>query len=150
MGRLPHGRKEEKKSKELGSAWRGIGCMMLVVLTVVSYYATGYLIQAINVSNRAEPFLPGALRSGIPNQPWVLYDYKFPSPAREFGPIKFDPPLTHIPIQLMPVQLAVTLMVSILLFGLSVVVWGIVNPPKLGPRDAPPPRRRRNQNDNVR
>jgi hypothetical protein len=149
MGRLTHGRKEEKKSTELAPIWRGIGCIMFAVLTIVSYFAADALIDAINVLNRNQPFLPGGLRRGIPNDPVVLYDYKFPQPAREIGPIKLDRPITNIPIQFKPVQLAITLVVSIVMFGLSVVVWGILNPPKLGPRDAPPPRRRA-RGDNVR
>jgi hypothetical protein len=38
------------------------------------------------------------------------------------------------------IQLGATLMLDVMFYGVMVVFWAILNPPKLGPHDAPPVR----------
>jgi hypothetical protein len=38
------------------------------------------------------------------------------------------------------VQVAATLLLDVMVYGVMVIFWAVLNPPKLGPHDAPPVR----------
>lgn len=148
MGRLNTFRPRESTAKkgEINPIWRGIGCVLFLVLTIGCYFAADFSITAINTANRANPFLPGGLRAGIPRQFVALYTHEFPRAVTEIGPIKLDKPIKTWPIGFDVVTLAFTLFLSIVVFSLISLVWAILNPPKLGPKDAPPVRRKVDSN----
>ena len=99
------------KPKTINPVWRGIGCVILVILTVGGYWLAGYLI-GLNL---------------------------FPLPTNLDIPVgKFF----TIPGK-MVLQVLATGLVDVLAYGVMVMAWAVINPPKRGPLDAPPPPRRR-------
>ena len=130
------------KKKGIDPIWRGIGCFMFLILTIGSYFVTDAALNAINDANQADPFLPAPFQRGIPRINYNFFTYEFPRAVTEIGPIKLDRPLKLVPFRLDFVALAATLLVSILAFSAMVIVWGALNPPRLGPKDAPPVRRK--------
>jgi hypothetical protein len=143
MGRLNmRPREADKPKKEINPVWRGLGCLSFIVLTVGCYFAADWTIEAINARNRTQAFLPGGLRSGIPRQFVTLIDYEFPKPVTEIVGVKLAQPLRTWRIGFDVVTLAFTLFLAILGFSIISLVWAILNPPKLGPKDAPPVRRK--------
>jgi hypothetical protein len=148
MGRLNmRPREATTKKKEVAPVWRGVGCIMFVILTVGSYFASGAIINALNEAHAKKPFLPGALaKSGIPTPYVVLFTYAFPREIHEIGPIKLEKPLRSFALRVDYVNLGFTVIFSILIYGMVVMVWAILNPVKLGPKDAPPPDRKIDRN----
>ncbi len=106
--------RKEKKPQGPHPLWRGIGCVMMVLIPVVSYAGASLLVDA-NLRHRWLPL------------PRVLY-----GPAAQ--PLLFA-------------ELAVGVILSLLGFVLLVVVYSFLNsilgPPRYGPMDAPPLRRKR-------
>lgn len=138
MGRMFRIREAKKPKKGVNPLWRGIGCVTFVLLTLGVYFGVGWAIEAINEANRREPFLTGPLAGGIRTLPIEIYTYEFPRAVTEFGPLRFDPPLRRIPITFDALNGMVALLTAILLYALMTMIWAFVNPPKLGPKDAPP------------
>jgi hypothetical protein len=99
--------------------WRGIGCILMIIIPVLSYAISVELINANFVKGWI--FIPGTLLRPIPL-----------------------PYLRSIPI--LPATLIVTLLLMILGFGVLVSIYSLIyrftGPPTLGPLDAPPERRR--------
>jgi hypothetical protein len=135
---------QEAKVKKQGidPIWRGIGCFMFLILTIGSYFVADAALNAINDANRANRFLPPPFAGGIPRNPITVFTYEFPRAVTEIGPIKFDRPIKLVPFRFEVISLALTLVVSLVAFGILVLVWGFLNPPRLGPKDAPPVRRK--------
>jgi hypothetical protein len=130
------------KKKGIDPVWRGIGCFMFLILTVGSYFVADAALNAINDANRVNRFLPAPFQGGIPRYNLNFYTYEFPRAVTEIGPLKLDRPIKTVPLRLEFISLAATLFISIVGFGLMVLIWGMLNPPKLGPKDAPPVRRK--------
>jgi hypothetical protein len=114
---------QSKKRKGPNPVWRGIGCLLMVVFIVGGYWLTGVLVRAYRAG--AWPNLP-----------------RLPIPMNDIPVGPFIVPVSKavIPIEftINPAQLMLTLVVMIVGFGLMALVWGIVNPVKPGPLDAPP------------
>ena len=108
-----------KPKQQMNPMWLGVGCVMLLVLTLGGYWAAGFLLDL----NRSQPFLP------------------FPVPAANSG-IVIIKGLPAVPAQIL-IRRGATLLVDIFAYAFMVIVYGIINPPRLGPQDAPPPERRR-------
>jgi hypothetical protein len=93
--------------------WQGIGCLMMVLIPLMSYAGAVLLVKA-NLQYRWVPFPREFI--GPPGRP-LLYG-----------------------------QLGVTVLLSMFGFLVFVIVYSIiyrfVGPPKYGPTDAPPARRR--------
>lgn len=141
MGRLNmRPREADQPKKGISPLWRGVGCLMFIVLTIGMYFAADLAIDAVNTANRAKPFLPGALRAGIPRAEVVLIDYKIP-PSMKVNGEPVPRPIERIYIHFDIVAVAVTLFLAIIAFSLVSLFWAMLNPPKLGPKDAPPVRR---------
>jgi len=93
--------------------WRGIGCLLLVVVPIISFAAARLLVQENS------------------RQGWIRI------PAEMRGSLA-------IPIlgPVYAVDLAVTILIIILAFGLLTVVYALLyrlfGPPRYGPLDAPP------------
>lgn len=93
--------------------WRGIGCIMLVVIPIVSFAAARLLVQ---MNTR---------------QGWI----RIPIEMRRSVEVPILGPV-------FAVDLAVTTLIVIIAFGLLTVVYALVyrlfGPPRYGPLDAPP------------
>jgi hypothetical protein len=143
-------RRPQKEAKlRVHPIWRGVGCLMLVVFTFGSYVASSVLISGLNEAHRRQPFLPFPFQGGIPAMDYTLGTYVFPEPVREwpipgYGPYKLVEPLRMIgPVKIEVTTWAFTLVLTMGLFAFSAVGWGVlVNPTRLAPGEAPPPRRR--------
>ncbi len=140
-------READKPKQGVNPVWRGVGCVMFVIMTVGMYWVADVSIKAINAAHRQDPFLPAPLNAGIPQQFVTLYSYPFPrGPVREIAGIPLSRPLSSLDIGIDIVNAAFALLGAILLYSLSVLVWAVLNPPKLGPRDAPPVHRKIDRN----
>ena len=147
MGRLNmRPREADLPKKGINPIWRGIGCFLFIALTVGCYFAADAVVEGINTRNRTQPFLPGGLRSGIPRQFVTLIDYEFPKPVTEVAGFKLDKPLRTWRVGFDVVTLAFTLFLAVIGFSVVSLVWAVLNPPKLGPKDAPPVRRKIDRN----
>lgn len=106
--------RSQKRPWGIHPVWQGIGCLMMVLIPVMSYAGAVLLVDA-NLQNR-----------------WV------PVPQEFIGPPGY--PLLYM-------QLGVTVLVSMFGFLFFVMVYSIMyrmmGPPKYGPTDAPPVRRRK-------
>ncbi len=98
--------------------WRGIGCLMLVLIPIFSFGVAGLLMEA-NVE-----------------QGWVAI------PRDLLGP-------PGMPVENLYVRLITTALLTVVLFGAYTVIYmfiyGLMGPPRYGPLDARPVRRKRTQ-----
>lgn len=123
---------EKPRPWDIHPVWRGIGCLLLLIIPVMAYAASVILVD-LNATNG-----------------WL------PSPYSLMRPIRIPflgllyPPLGE-PIPHLWANLLVTVLLSLLGFALFVafysVIYSLIGPPRYGPLDAPPlrppPRRRR-------
>jgi hypothetical protein len=145
---------QKPKERSLNPIWRGVGFVIIAVLTLGSYFAVSGGIKLINAANREKVFLPAPFGAqGIPALDLELGTYRFPRPVTQwpvpgYGPFTLDEPMYQIgPVKLEVTSLAITVLVSLIAYGVMSLVWGIVaNPTQLGPQDAPPPPRKRRTN----
>ncbi len=104
----------QKRPWSIHPVWQGIGCLMMVLIPIISYAAAVILVDA-NIQNRWVPIPPEFI--GPPGRP-LLYS-----------------------------QLGVTVLLSMFGFIIFVIFYTILyrvtGPPRLGPTDAPPIRRRK-------
>jgi hypothetical protein len=140
-------REANKPKQGVNPIWRGVGCVMFVFLTVGMYWTADVSIKAMNAAHREKPFLPAPLNAGIPQQHVTLFSYTFPrGPVREIAGIPLNPPLSQLNLGFDMINAAFALLGAIVVYSLSVLVWAVLNPPKLGPRDAPPVHRKIDRN----
>lgn len=150
MGRMNmRPREADQPKRELGAVWGGVGCLLVLVFTVGCYFLADWGIGAINQANRAQPFLPSNLRSGIPRQIVTVFDYSVP-PATKIGGVPVPRPVDRILIRFDLVAMAFTLILGLIASALLSLVWALLHPRNLGPKDAPPVRPRNNNRNNVR
>jgi CDP-diglyceride synthetase len=114
-----------KKAPSINPLWRGVGCLILILLAVGGYWAAGELLKL----NQRQPFLPFAIPANFS--------------------IVIIKGLPAIPGSVL-VQLGTMVLVDIFAYAVMVIVYGIINPPRLGPHDAPPPERRRGRKNMSR
>jgi hypothetical protein len=105
------------KKKGVHPIWRGVGFIILVLLTVGAFWLAGYLMEL----NWREPFLPFPVPRYFTVQP---YEWMPALPGK------------------LVVQIGAALLIDILGYALMVVVYGIINPVRPGKTDAPQPRGR--------
>jgi len=117
------------RRREVHPVMRGIGCILMVLVPVLSYGIAGLLVQR-----------------GIGAQiiPPAWYGYMtFPSWATRLTGLNF---VTNFlsGIRGLPAIIAFTLIAIIVMGGIISVIFGYVyeifGPPRYGPTDAPPPR----------
>jgi hypothetical protein len=107
---------------EIHPIWRGIGCLMGVLIPIIAYAASVLLVEA----NMTEGWVPAPFE--------LIQTVEVPM----IGPVE------HL-----FANLIVTVLLSLVGFGLLTILYSIlysvVGPPRYGPLDAPPqkPRRRR-------
>lgn len=105
------------KKRRMNPIWRGIGFLVLVALTIGGFMLAGYLLEL----NWKQPFLPIT----VPR-------------AFEVRPVDWLPP---VPGKLL-LQIGATLVLDVLAYAAMVFGYGILNPVRPGPTDAPQPRAR--------
>jgi hypothetical protein len=120
-----------KKARGPHEIWRGIGCLMILVIPAISIAASietvKYLIK--NHSN----MIPVQLR-GLPQLPNLFY--KSSGLMIIFGPITKIPDFyAHV-----VVSLIYMILISGLISVIYATVFSMVGPSRYGPTDAPPPR----------
>jgi hypothetical protein len=109
--------REEKlvERPALHPIWRGIGLIFLVALTVGAFWLAGEVLER----QWQQPFLPFAVPRNFIFQPWPWF------PAIPGKPL---------------VQIGATIVIDLVGYALLVILFGIVNPVRHGPTDAPQPR----------
>lgn len=108
-------REATTKKKEMNPIWRGIGLIILVLLTIGGFWLAGYLLEL----NWQTPFLPF----------FVPRDFTVTI-------VKWLPNLSGKLL----VQIGATLLVDVIAYGALVVLYAVVNPIRPGPTDAKQPR----------
>ena len=105
--------RKRKAPWEVHPIWRGIGCLMMIIIPGIAYAASVLLVEANLKQN------------------WL------PFPREFYGPPGY--PLLYA-------QIGVTVLLSILGYLIFVIfyllMYRFVGPPKLGPTDAPPIKRK--------
>jgi len=113
----PAFRESTLKKKPINPIWRGIGLIVMVLLTVGAFWLAGYVLE----KQLLAPYLPFAVPQNFT--------------------ITITPWLPTIPGKL-AVQLGTALLIDVLGYAVLVLVWSIIHPVRLGPTDAPQPRGR--------
>lgn len=130
-------KKEEKKP--LNPMWRGVGCLLFVAIFITSFILSIWLVGAVTSTENPLP-LPSQLRV----VPSALRQMK--SQFGEMIPVVLTPEIgragRYVP------ELVITLVVSVIIFGLVTAFYSIFRGSPNDPRDArdyqPAGRRKRN------
>ena len=101
-----------RKKKRVNPIWRGVGCMVMVAVTLAGYFFSGWFLRA-------------NAQAG-----WILIPAEVIRPA--FAP--------WLPSYLI-VQVVVAFLFMILSYGIVSTIYAIAFPIKLGETDAPPLKR---------
>lgn len=132
MGKYTSSARKVQKPKSEGphAVWRGIGCIMMLIIPAISISA-GY--QTVNYGLEHNWAIPYQLL-GIPRLPEFFY--KSNGLLTIFGPITY--------IQNFYAHAAVSFLYMVLIGGvisvLYAVVYRMIAPSRYGPTDAPPPK----------
>ncbi len=119
------------KPKQPHEVWRGIGCLMALIVPAISI-AAGYETVKYVLVNKLG-IIPYQLL-GTPRLPDIVY--------RSTGLQSILEPLTHIPN--LYANAIVSLLYMVLISGVVSVIYAatynVVGPDRYGPTDAPPPK----------
>jgi hypothetical protein len=110
-------RESTLKKKQINPIWRGIGLILLILLTVGAYWLAGYVLD----HGLLAPYLPFA----IPRDFTVTLATWLPT-------------LPGKPL----VQIGAAMLIDVLAYAVLVVLYAIINPIRPGPKDANQPRGR--------
>jgi len=118
MSRVPQAFRESTlKKKDINPIWRGIGLIIIVLLTVGAFWLAGYVLD----KQLLAPYLPFAVPSNFT--------------------VTIAKWLPTLPGKLL-VQIGAALLIDVVSYGVIVFLYGILNPIRPGPTDAKPPRGR--------
>ena len=153
MGRLESFQPYKPKTKRIAPVWRGIGCVLLLIFTVGAYWLGGVVLSA----NQKTPFIPVQLGADIGVTLGPLEVPVGIAPAGSaappqgrvvaVGPVNLT--VGTLKFYVSWIQLAITAVVDILIYGLMVILYGLANPYKPGPTDAPPVRPRKGRQKSL-
>ncbi|NOY98990.1 MAG: hypothetical protein GXP40_07285 [Chloroflexi bacterium] len=133
MGRYgQYQRAVPKKPKNLHPAWRGIGCLIGLILPVISYAGAAVLLTNDAVKKQ----VPWQLL-GPPSLPPFLWEYIpaiRPALSTIYGWTDLEATLVLAFVLLVILGSVVSLVYA--------MMYRVVGPPRYGPRDMPPPRRK--------
>ena len=104
------------KNRQVSPVWRGIGFIILVLLTIGAFWLAGYLLDL----NAVSPFLP----------------FRVPRDFTVTFPWKWLPTLPGKPL----VQISAALLIDVVAYAVMVVFYAILFPIRPGPTDARQPR----------
>ena len=144
MGRLESLQPYKPKTKRIAPIWRGVGCVLILIFTVGAYWLAGVLLNI----NKTTPFIPLQLGADLGFKVGPLDVPVGIGPAGSaaasgarvavLGPVALTVGTVEFKISWM--QVAATALVDIAVYGIMVIVYGLANPYKPGPLDAPPVR----------
>ncbi len=120
------------KEKQLPAGQRGIGCMLMLLLPVISYFASSELIKIEKIQASLYRMSPSLF--GAPSIPEVLW--KIPS---LYPFLKTVYSWTNLEAVLLLALFVLFVLSSIIGFFYA-IAYRAVAPPRYGPLDAPPPR----------
>jgi hypothetical protein len=118
-----------KVNREVHPVMRGVGCIMMVIVPILSYLAATVIVPAFPI-----PLLPGMTKA-IDIPAWMYY---LDGLTPVFNYIESQPLLVSF--------LVFALVLSILVFAIMAIFYGFlykaVGPSQYGPTDAPPIRKK--------
>ena len=125
-----------KEKKEMPSGWRGIGCIFMIILPVISYMAAVFLLTEVDsIRSTFMRAMPGFFGT-IPIHPLLL---RVTALNLFWDWIRAQPDL--------PINLVLGIIILIALSGVIATLYGFmyraVAPSKYGPTDAPPQKKSR-------
>ncbi len=109
-----------KKKDEVAPVWRGLGCIFMILIPILSILAANWLIP-LNVTNGWVP-IPAEFRAGLTLPGFATIPYFF-------------------------AKLGLAIVIAFIFFSLYTVfyafIWKMFGPSEYGPTDVPPVRSRR-------
>ncbi len=129
---------DQPKRRQLNPVLRGLGCITVIALTVGVYALVSWFLR----ENQTQKFLPFQ----VPDITTPLPSIPLPNVGGSTDPLKSKVNLELGSISWIAVGFAAVL--DIIIYGITFVVYSIMNPIKLGPKDAPPlyPRKGKQKN----
>ncbi len=119
-----------KVNREVHPVMRGIGCIMMVVVPIISYLAATVIVPAFPI-----PLLPGMTKA-LDVPPWLYNSLTGLQPL--FNYIESQPLFVSF--------LVFAIVLTILIFSIMSIVYGFIykafGPSQYGPTDAPPIRKK--------
>ena len=119
------------KPKQPHEIWRGIGCLMILVIPVISIAGGDQTVKYLLKNHRG--IIPLELL-GTPHLPDIIY--KSTGLMTIFGPLTKIQNLFAIAV----VSLIYIVVISGLISLIYATVYAMVGPSRYGPTDAPPPK----------
>ena len=119
-----------RKPKQPHGVWRGIGCLMMIIIPAISILIG---IQFVNAALANRWLMPTALL-GYPQLPAIVY--KFGGLSALLIPLARTQNLYAYIVA----SLAFIFLISAVVSLIYAVVYRIVNPERYGPMDEPPPK----------
>lgn len=133
MGNYRFEEKKAMQKKQTHPLWRGLGCLMIVLVPIMSY-AAAYLTTTLFIIPRYFLLIP----------PEILATIRLPDWLFAFLPILASALQRILNTPYLILILLVTLVYIVIFSGimsfLYAFVYRIANPSKRGPFDAPPPK----------
>lgn len=120
------------KEKQLPAAWRGIGCLLMVLLPIVSYVAAVELLKTPEVRNLFYKVNPALL--GPPSLPGILWEV-----GTLHGLLNMIYSWNNLEANLI-LALLILLVLSGIIGSVYAIAYRTVAPSRYGPLDAPPPK----------
>ncbi|MBT3337410.1 MAG: hypothetical protein HN855_16730 [Anaerolineae bacterium] len=128
---------QKKKKKEMPAGWRGIGCLLMLILPVFSYLAAKILVKVDIIRTLFYRLSPNLF--GAPSIHPLLYKLKGLSAI--LGTIRSWKDIGA--------ELVLAVILLIIFSGIISVIYGFmyraVAPSRYGPTDAPPPKKYRSK-----
>jgi len=121
--------KKPPRKKEMNPLWRGVGCLLMITIPLISYFVTYTLLQEAKRRYLVPPDLLGYIK--FPN--WVFDIPILNTLARFIGSLQ------DIWAMLL-FFFAVLFVLSGLISLIYSAVYQVMGPPRYGEYDAPPPR----------
>jgi hypothetical protein len=143
------------KSKRISAGWRGVGCGMILALTLGAYWLGGVVLSL----NQKTPFIPVKMppREAVgfevgPLELPVGISASDPSqPAKSrvvtVGPVNLA--VGTVKFYVSWIQLAMAAVVDVVVYALMNIIYFRLNPLKPGPLDAPPVRPRKGRQKSL-
>ena len=122
------------KEKQLPAGWRGIGCLLMILLPIVSYVAAMEVIKITTVRNFVYRVSPSLL--GPPSLPSVLWKIDSPPLLAALNTIYS---WNNLEANILLASLILLVLSGFIGFFYA-LVYRTVSPSRYGPQDAPPPK----------
>lgn len=127
MTRYDRYRSRKPPAKKVAPIWRGVGCLLMVVIPVISFVIGKAILQVAKSRNLIPPEI-----LGYPKFPaWVYKVVFFNTIAQWIGTLKD-------PVALLIFSLAVLLLLSGLISLIYTAIYQLVGPPRYTEVDAKP------------